>query len=146
MSHVYSFLDVSAAIVGPGGAFSLGNGAGAAEEGISIAPSGDINSMLVGADGTGQHSLYADKSGMISVNLLKTSPTNQLLSLMYAFQTSSGAAHGQNTLVINDKSRGDVITCRQVAFKKAPDLSYAKEGGTVVWEFAAIAIERTLGS
>jgi len=146
MSQTYSFLDVAASIVGPGGAFSLGNGAGAAEEGITVVPSGDINGMLIGADGTGQHSLYADKSGTVTVTLLKTSPTNKLLSLMYAFQTSSGAAHGQNTLVINDKSRGDVITCRQVAFKKAPDLTYAKDGGTVVWEFAAIAIERTLGA
>lgn len=146
MSKTYSFLDVSASIIGPGGAFSLGNGAGASEEGITITPSGDISGMVVGADGTGQHSLYADKSGNVTVNTLKTSPVNQLLSAMYAFQTASGATHGQNTLVINDKSRGDVITCRQVAFKKAPDLTYAKDGGTVAWEFAAVAIERTLGS
>jgi Protein of unknown function (DUF3277) len=146
MSTTYSFLDVNASIVGPGGAFSLGNGAGAAEEGITVTPSGDIGGMLIGADGAGQHSLYADKSGTVTVNLLKTSPVNQLLSLMYAFQTASGATYGQNTLVINDASRGDVITCSQAAFKKAPDLTYAKDGGTNQWEFNVIRIERTLGS
>jgi Protein of unknown function (DUF3277) len=146
MSTTYSFLDVNASIVGPGGAFSLGNGAGAAEEGITVTPSGDIGGMLIGADGAGQHSLYADKSGTVTVNLLKTSPVNQLLSLMYAFQTASGATYGQNTLVINDASRGDVITCSQTAFKKAPDLTYAKDGGTNQWEFNVIRIERTLGS
>jgi len=146
MSQTYSFLDVNAGIVGPGGAFSLGNGAGAAEEGISISPTGDIGGMLIGADGSGQHSLYADKSGRIVVRLLKTSPVNQLLSAMYAFQTSTSAAYGQNTIAINDSQRGDVITCQQVAFAKAPDLSYAKEAGTVDWEFNAVKIERTLGA
>lgn len=102
--------------------------------------------MLIGADGSGQHSLYADKSGRITVRLLKTSPVNQLLSAMYAFQTASGANYGQNTIAINDSSRGDVITCLQVGFAKAPDLTYAKDGGTNEWEFNAVKIERTLGA
>lgn len=146
MSTTYSFLDINAAIVGPGGAFSLGNGAGASDEGITVTPTGDIGAMLVGADGSGQHSLYADKSGRVAVHLLKTSPVNQLLSAMYAFQTSTGASYGLNVITINDASRGDVISCSQAAFAKAPDLTYAKDGGTVVWEFNAVKIERTLGS
>lgn len=146
MSTTYSFLDVNAALSGPGGIISLGQGAGNAEEGITITPTNPKNVMQVGADGYGQHSLRADKSGKVTVRLLKTSPTNQLLSAMYAFQTASGATHGQNTLVINDRSRGDVITCQQVAFAKAPDLTYATEAGSQDWEFDAVRIERTLGS
>lgn len=146
MSNVYSFLDVNAAITGPGGAFSLGNGAAVADEGITIHPTGDIGAMQVGADGYGQHTLHADKSGRVSVSLLKTSPTNKLLSALYAFQTAAGSAYGQNTIVINDSSRGDVITCSQVGFTKAPDLSFGKEAGLNVWEFNAIRIERSLGS
>lgn len=146
MSGTYSFLEVNAAIVGPGGAFSLGSGAGAAEEGISISPTGDIGGMMIGADGQGQHNLYADKSGRVVVRLLKTSPVNQLLSAMYALQTASAAAYGQNTITINDALRGDVITCQQVAFAKAPDLAYAKDGPPVEWEFNAVRIERTLGA
>lgn len=146
MSNTYSFLDVNASIVGPGGAFSIGQGAGVSEEGISFAPSENINNMHIGADGNGMHSLHADKSGKVTVRLLKTSPTNQLLSAMYAFQTATGTAHGQNTIVCIDKSRGDVVTCSQAAFAKAPDLAYAKDGGTVEWIWDAIKIERTLGS
>lgn len=146
MSNVYSFLDVHAAIVGPGGAFSLGSGAGAAEEGITITATGEIGTMQIGADGSGQHSLHADKSGKVAVHVLKTSPVNLLLSAMYAFQTTGGATYGQNTIAINDSSRGDVITCTQCAFAKAPDIAYAKEAGMNVWEFNAIKIERTLGS
>lgn len=146
MSNVYSFLDVQAAIVGPGGAFSLGSAAGAAEEGITVDPSGEISGMQIGADGTGQHSLYGDKSGKVTVRLLKTSPTNKLLSALYNFQTASAASHGQNTITVTDMVRGDVITCRQCAFAKAPSITYGKEAGTQDWEFNAIAIDRILGS
>ena len=146
MNSTYSFLDVSATLIGPGGAISLGAGAAVAEEGISIVSNSDIGGMHIGADGSGIHSLYADKSGTITVRFLKNSPTNQLLSQMYAFQTSTGAAYGQNTLAINDKSRGDVIVATQCSFKKAPDITYAKEADMIAWEFNAIRIERTLGA
>lgn len=146
MSQTYSFLDVVAAITGPGGVINLGAGAGLAEEGIQIDPTGEINSMQVGADGEGQHSLHADKSGRIVVRLLKTSPTNALLMAMYNFQTGSAAQHGQNTITVVDTNRGDGITARQVAFTKAPSLSYGREAGMNEWEFSAVKIDRGLGA
>jgi hypothetical protein len=142
----YSFLDCNVAIVGPGGAINLGAGAATSEEGISVNPTGDIDSMHIGADGTPMHSLHADKSGEVSVRLLKTSPVNQRLSQMYALQTSSGSNHGQNTISISNSVTQDSITCQQVAFKRAPNLTYAKEGGTVEWQFNAGIIDRSLGS
>jgi hypothetical protein len=142
----YSFLDVHAAIVGPGGFINLGASAGIAEEGVSIDPSGEIDTMTIGADGSGMHSLSADRSGKVTVRLLKTSPTNALLMLMYNFQTSAGAQHGQNTITLADMNRGDVVTCKQAAFAKAPNLQYAKIGGLVEWEFNAVEITRALGA
>lgn len=142
----YSFLDVNAAIVGPGGSVNLGNGSAADEGGISIDSAEDINQMTIGADGTPMHSLHANKGGTVTVRLLKTSPVNQKLSLMYAFQTTSGANHGQNTISIANSFTQDVITCQQCAFKKAPTLTYAKDGGSNEWVFDAGVIDRTLGS
>jgi hypothetical protein len=141
----YSFLEVNAALVGPGGAINLGQGAAASEEGISIDPTSPINTMTIAADGTPMQSLGADKSGVVTVTLLKTSPTNAKLSAMYALQTASPASHGQNTLTVALTHLGDVITCQQVAFQKAPSLKYAKEGGTNDWVFDAGIIDRTLG-
>lgn len=146
MSQTYSFLDVVAAITGPGGVINLGAGAGIADEGISVDPTGEINSMLIGADGEGQHSLHGDKSGRFVVRLLKTSPTNALLMAMYNFQTASAATHGQNTITIVDSNRGDAVTGRQVAFTRVPALSYGKEAGMTEWEFSAVKIDRGLGS
>lgn len=144
--NVYSFLDVYAALVGPGGLVSIGSGAGNSEEGITVSPDGEINTKQMGADGSGQHSLSGDRSGTITVRLLKTSPVNQLLMTLYNFQTSSAANHGQNTLTITDKSRGDVVTAQQVAFQRVPDITYAREAGMNEWVFSAIRIDRALGS
>lgn len=145
-SSVYSFLNFQCALTGPGGSVNLGDGAGVAEEGITFSPTGEISSMVIGADGSGQHSLHADKSGKITVRLLKTSPTNKQLMAMYNSQTASAASHGQNTISGTDTIRGDSLTASQVAFTKAPDLTYAKEAGFADWEFMAITIDRILGA
>lgn len=142
----YSFLDVVASLVGPGGAVNLGQGAAASEEGITVDPAEDIDTMTIGADGTPMHSLHANKSGTVTVRLLKTSPVNQKLMQMYAFQTASGSNHGQNTISIGNTSTQDSITCQQVAFKRAPTIAYAKEGGMNEWVFNAGIIDRTLGA
>lgn len=141
----YSFLSIKCSLVGPGGSVNLAAGAAAAEEGITIAPTEDINTMTVGADGEVMHSLHANKSGTITVRLLKTSPVNQLLSAMYAFQTASAPSHGQNTISLTNPDIGDVVTHRIVAFKKAPDLTYAKDGGLNEWVFDCGKIDRALG-
>jgi hypothetical protein len=142
----YSFLDTNCSIVGPGGAINLGQGAAVAEEGITIEASDDIDTMTVAADGTPMHSLHANKSGTITVRLLKTSPANQKLAQLYAFQTASAVNHGQNTLSLSNSNTQDAITCRLVGFKKAVPLTYAKDGGLNEWTFNAGIIDRALGS
>ena len=142
----YSFLDVSAAITGPGGAINLAQGAGAAEEGITIEPTEDIDTLTIGADGTPMHSLHANKSGTATIRLLKTSPVNAKLSQMYALQTAISSNHGQNTISIVNAQTGDSVTCQLVAFKRAPTITYAKEGGMMEWAFNAGIIDRTLGA
>lgn len=104
------------------------------------------NTMTTGADGQVMHSLHAGKAGTITVRLLKTSPVNQRLSLLYAFQTSSSARHGQNVLVVSDTARGDLVTGREAAFAKLPDLTYSKEGGVMEWTFHCGRIDELLGS
>ena len=142
----YSFLSVHASLVGPGAGFSIGSGSGASEEGITITPNAEMDSMTIGADGSPMHSLVANKAGRVTIRLLKTSPTNALLSAAQALQKAAPANHGQNTLTITNVDSGDVITCQQVAFAKDPDLTYAKEGGIVEWEFNAGIIDRGLGA
>lgn len=144
-NSTYSFLDVQASITGPGGAFSLGSGAGNAEEGISVAMVDDKNTMTIGADGSPMHNLHASKAATISVKLLKTSPVNQKLSQMYALQTTSSGLHGQNVITISNPALGDAITAVYCAFKKLPDNINAKDGGMMDWVFDAGIVDTTLG-
>lgn len=141
----YSFLDIQSTLVGPTGVLDLGSGASVADEGISIEPAGDKNTMLIGADGEGMHSLHADKSGTVTVRLLKTSPTNAKLMAMYDMQTASSALHGQNLITVTNPVSGDVTTARSCAFKKKPPMKYAKDGDIIEWTFDAIKIDTILG-
>ena len=142
----YSFLNVSASLTGVGGSINLASGAGVAEEGITIDAMEDKNVMTIGADGEGMHSMVASRAGTITVRLLKTSPVNAKLQVMFNRQTSPGSlGHGSNTVVIRDSVRGDVITCTGVAFKKLPSITYAKEGGMQEWTFDAIKTTYMLG-
>jgi hypothetical protein len=141
----YSFMDVAATIVGPGGSFSLGYGSCNAEEGITVAMIENKNTMTIGADGCVMHSLHAGNAGTVTVRFLKTSGTNQMLSMMLDLQRVSSALWGSNTLVISDPARGDQITCTNCAFQRWPNVSYAKDGGTQEWVFDAGAINGVLG-
>lgn len=142
----YSFMDVQAAIVGPGAAFSLGYGEAVAEEGISIAAASDKNTMVIGADGEGMHSMHADKSGQITLRYLKTAPINALLQALYDAQTLDSRLHGKNLITVRQSVSGDVTTARSCAFKKKPDLKYAKDGDIVEWVFDSIKIDTILGT
>lgn len=146
MSGTYSFMDVQASIVGPGGAFSLGYGEAAAEEGITIATGADKNTMTIGADGEGMHSLHADKSGQVTLRYLKTAPVNALLQALYDAQTLDSRLHGKNLITVTQSASGDVTAARSCAFKKKPDLRYAKDGDIVEWIFDAIKIDTILGT
>lgn len=141
----YSFLNIVAAIAGPGIALNLGAGAAVAEEGITIAPNEDKNSMIIGADGAGQHTLIASNGGLITMRFLKTSPTNGFLQLAYDFQAASSALWGQNLITVADTARLELSTCQSCAFKKKPELVYDKAGPMIEWTFDSLAINSVLG-
>ena len=141
----YTFLDVTASLTGPTGVIDLGQGSANSEEGITQTMGGNKNTMTIGADGEVMHSLHADKSGTITVTLLKTSPVNKKLSLAYNAQSQSSATWGNNVIVIRNTASGDISTARSCAFQKQPDFNNAKEGGTVAWVFDCGKIDQLLG-
>ncbi|HGY5831949.1 TPA: DUF3277 family protein [Klebsiella michiganensis] len=145
MSGTYSFIDVSASLTGPTGSIDLGYGSANSEEGITVVMAEAKNTMTVGADGEVMHSLHAGKSGTITVTLLKTSPVNKKLSLMYNAQSQSSATWGNNVIVVRNKVSGDISTARSCAFQKQPDHANAKVGNTVSWVFDCGKIDQQLG-
>lgn len=143
---VYSFLNVSGSIAGPGGFVNFGSGGAAAEEGITIEAIEDKNVMTIGADGRGQHSLVASDACTITIRLLKTSPQNALLNIMYQLQSAQSALWGLNVITVVDSARNDFTVIQGVAFKKKPTITYAKEAGMMEWVFDGIKADTVLGA
>lgn len=143
---VYSFLNVNASIAGPGGLLNIGAGAACAEEGITIEPTEDKNEMTIGADGKGQHSLIASDACLVSVHLLKTSPLNAALMIMYDLQSASSGLWGLNVITVVDTGRNDYNVVQSAAFKKKPTISYPKVGPMMQWLFDGIVANSILGS
>lgn len=141
----YSFLDVTATLVAAGASIDLGAGASVAEEGIEINPVGDKNTMTIGADGEGMHSLHADKSGNVIFRFLKTSPVNAKLMALYDAQSLSSLLWGTNLIRISNPTVGDIAAARSCAFKRRPNLKYAKDADIVEWHFDAIKTDIILG-
>lgn len=134
----YSFLNVMGAISGPGGAFNLGSGVGAAEEGIVFSNVEEKDLATVGADGYLMHTLRASDLAKCTINLLKTSPANAKLSAMYNFQKGNPAVWGTNVLTVSDVARGDIESMGQAAFLKPADNTYDKDGKMMSWEFIGL--------
>lgn len=140
----YSFVDNNATLAGAGAVLDL-SGIGNSDEGISIEYADDTNTMTIGADGEGMHSLHASKAGTVTVNVLKTSPLNARLMALYNVQRNAAELHGQNVITINNAKTGETVVARQCAFRKPPANVYAKDGGTNAWVFDAIKIDQVLG-
>jgi hypothetical protein len=150
MAWVYSFPDVKCTLVLTGiGTIYLGAGSGYTDGGLSITMVEDKSTMTTGADGQVMHSLHAGRAGIVAIRLLKTATVNGTLSDAYYLTTASGKAHGNGTFRIKDISKeagdGDDIGCYDVAFAKFADLTYAKEGGEMVWTFHCGRIHHILG-
>jgi hypothetical protein len=141
----YSFMDVFASLVGPGGDIDLGYGSGAAEEGIDIAMVEDKNTMTVGADGEYMHSLHAGNAATATLRFLKTSPTNNLLITLFNAQKMSSALWGKNMILVRQTASGDLHTCVGCAFKRRTNTGYKKVGDFYEWAFDVGRVESELG-
>jgi predicted SPOUT superfamily RNA methylase MTH1 len=146
MATTYSFMDVSATLTDINGdVVSLGYGAGTAKEGITVEMSDDKTKLDIGADGTPMHSLRASNAGRLLVRLLKTSPTNNQLSLIYNVQRYTPFLWGQNVISVRDVLQGDVISASAVAFARQPVVTYAEDANMNEWQFLCGVIDELLG-
>lgn len=141
----YSFMDITASMVGPTGAIDLGYGSANSDEGITVTMTEAKNTMTIGADGEVMHSLHAGKSGTVTINLLKTSPVNRKLSLAYNAQSQSSATWGNLTFYLRNHASGDIVTIRSAAFQKQADWNNPKVAGIVTWVFDGGKIDEILG-
>jgi hypothetical protein len=145
MATTYSFLDVVATLSAPTGSIDLGYGAGTAPEGITVEMLEDKDAMAVGSDGDVMHSLRASNAGRITVRLLKTSPTNNLLSIMYNAQRLVPSVWGNNIVSVRDILQGDTNVLSKAAFTRQGHITYAQDANMNEWSFIG-KLTQLLGS
>jgi hypothetical protein len=128
-------MNVAGSIAGPGGVVSIGYPNGNAKEGLHVEYLEAKDAMVVGADGAIMHSLRSGNAARVTVNLLKTSPTNALLSNLYNFQRTQASFWGLNTIAISDVQRGDVGAGSQMAFERHTGVVWAEDANIMQWSF-----------
>ena len=141
----YSFGDVNCVLTSPSGNLILSE-AGVAEEGITIARTGDQNTMSTGATRGGMHNLAMSRAGRITIRFLKNSPMNAELNRLANAQFQSGATHGVNTITLSNRVFGDEFDCTECAFVRYPDGSWAKVGANYEWMFDSLDIAQQIGN
>jgi len=106
----------------------------------------DKSSMVNSADGKGwMHSLHAAKGATATLGLLKTSAINGLLWAQYNIQIENASLFGNDQITLTNLNTGDVLYAQGVAFKKAPPIKFAKDGGTFEWVFNIGRFDAQLG-
>jgi hypothetical protein len=143
----YSFLTNTLTIAGPNGSFTMGGpDTASGEGGFTWTFSEDTNQQTGSADGSTMNSFIASLRGKCTVRLQKTSPINALLNQLWQQDRANGGiTWGQNVLTHRDVNRGDLVIGHQAAFTKHPNITAAKVGGEMEWEFDCGKILPSLG-
>jgi hypothetical protein len=142
----YSFLDVKATLSGPSLVALMDSDTMLDEEAISLDFGDEVNTMTRGSGSAFMHTLIPNIQTEIKIKTLKTSLLNTLFQTAFNYQTGSSATHGMNLLTVVHVTRGDVITIRNVAFQKQPQLVYGAKGESIEWTFQGGVQSLVLGT
>ena len=127
--RVYGFGNVTAVFDAEHEATGFGDG----DDVISAERSVDGATHVVGADGSMVVNVSADKSGVVTFKLLRTSSTNKYLSQRYALQEAGARTFRPLNLVVKDVHRQDVITGVAGYFQKLPKVGIGPKAGELEW-------------
>lgn len=102
----------------------------------------DAATLIVGADGESCFIDSANKSGEVTLTLLRSSNSNDLLMALYQSQR---IALVPKPLYVKDISGRSVISGQKAIIKKAPDLTFGKEMSNTEWVFLVADLEVFIG-
>jgi len=115
LSSAYSFKNCSVTIDG-----QLVIGLWDGDDVVSVAPSADKGTGLVGADGSGIFSVSANAAASITVRLMHTSPAHRLLSEKLILQQQAGGAATAFPFSVIDTVSGEGGTAEACYIQTAP--------------------------
>lgn len=109
---------------------------------LSATFNSDAVSLVVGADGESCFIDNADQSGEVTLTLLRSSASNDVLSALYQEQRITAVP---KPLWGKDASGRSILSGNKALIKKAPDLTFAKEMSNVDWVFLVADLKMFIG-
>lgn len=133
ISSAYSMVNVSATVDG-----QQVQGAWDGDDALVVTPGAAKGTGLIGADGSGIFSVSADKSAMISIKLMHTSPTHRLLTQKEKRQQARGGAASAFPFMFIDTVSGEGGTADKCYIQTAPADSKGKNATVREWVLWAV--------
>lgn len=98
---------------------------------VTIERNNDMWALKMGADGIGTRAKSNDKSGKVTLTLMQSSPSNDVLSGLAIADENTGA--GAAPLLVRDGSGRTVATAAAAWVTKVPSAEFGKEVANRVW-------------
>jgi hypothetical protein len=99
---------------------------------VSFAPTDDLSSMTVGADGEVTRNISNDRTGSITFNLMQTSRGNDIFNAL--MQLSKTVATGDVfSIFIDNINSGEKMVAPKCWIKREPDLKMGKSASANTW-------------
>lgn len=137
MASVY---DPKRVIVTVGGSPILGFASGTF---IEVERSEDAVNLMVGTQGEYAWALNRNKSGTITLTLMHTAQSNDILSAMARAGELTGL--GGRPLSVNDTNGRTLVSAPEVWVQKLPNLEYGNEVGNREWVLIAGDLDIAVG-
>lgn len=110
---------------------------------VSIEYNEDMFTLQVGADGPGTRSKSNNESGRVTLPLMQSSPSNDVLSAFADADRLSNA--GTGPLLIKDVSGRSLFTAEQAWIVKKPAANYGNEASAREWILETDVLIASLG-
>lgn len=111
---------------------------------IRVERNADMWGLQIGSAGEGARIKSNDKSGKITLTLMQTSPSNDILSAQALIdeQTNGGSSAAE----VRDSNGTSLHAAENAWVKKTPDSEYSNEGGTREWVLETENLVNFVGS
>lgn len=112
---------------------------------VEIAYTSDAFVTVVGADGDVTRSKTNDKRATITITLMQSSNSNQLLSALANLDQRAGNGAGVGPLLIKDNQGLSLYSGEHSWIAKQPDAVFDKTAGPRAWKIECAALEALTG-
>lgn len=109
---------------------------------VDVARNEDAFTTTVGSGGAVVRNANANKTGTVTIHLLRESPTNSRFSSYLGIDEATGLGYG--AIQVKDLNGTVLAHAEEAWIKKVPDIGFAKETKPQAWVFECASLEVTL--